>query len=184
MSDYRIFVGAFPGGALAERIQALRVAHDPITAHSTPPHVTLAGTYWRIGPATPAHEAETIARLAAVCAQLPSFALELGGVETFYPQNHVIYLGVKADAILLATRQALVRVLGADKHGADFMPHLTLTMRLGAAATLSLWQALRAGEWHTQRWRAPIAQLQLMQRGSADSVWREIARLPLAMQNS
>ena len=63
--DYRIFVGAFPIGDLADRIQALRQRHDPKTARITAPHVTLAGTYWRTGPATPENESDTIAHLQA-----------------------------------------------------------------------------------------------------------------------
>jgi hypothetical protein len=45
MNDYRIFVGAFPEGDLADRIQAVRLQHDARTARITAPHVTLAGTY-------------------------------------------------------------------------------------------------------------------------------------------
>ena len=44
--DYRIFVGAFPGGDLGESIQAIRARYDPKTARITAPHVTLAGTYY------------------------------------------------------------------------------------------------------------------------------------------
>jgi hypothetical protein len=54
--DYRIFVGAFPEGEVAERIQAVRSRHDAKTARITAPHVTMAGTYWRRGPATPENE--------------------------------------------------------------------------------------------------------------------------------
>jgi len=63
--DYRIFVGAFPTGELAERIQAVRLRHDAKTARVTAPHVTVAGTYWRSGPAKPENESDTIARLQA-----------------------------------------------------------------------------------------------------------------------
>ena len=58
--DYRIFVGAFPTGDFVDRVQALRKQHDPKTARITPPHVTLAGTYWRQGPATRDNETESI----------------------------------------------------------------------------------------------------------------------------
>ncbi len=37
MNDYRIFIGAFPGGDLADRIQAVRVRHDAKTARITNP---------------------------------------------------------------------------------------------------------------------------------------------------
>jgi hypothetical protein len=56
-------VGAFPTDELAERIQALRQRHDASTALVTAPHVTIAGTYWRTGLATPENETEAIARL-------------------------------------------------------------------------------------------------------------------------
>ena len=61
MNDYRIFVGAFLSGELHEGIQAVRQWYDAKTARITPPHVTLAGTYWRGGPATAENEAEAIA---------------------------------------------------------------------------------------------------------------------------
>ena len=48
--DYRIFVGAFLEGELANAVQAIRQQYDPVTARITPPHVTSAGTYWRSGP--------------------------------------------------------------------------------------------------------------------------------------
>ena len=57
--DYRIFVGVFPTGDLADRVQGLREQSDPVTARITAPHVTLAGTYWHTGPATPQNETET-----------------------------------------------------------------------------------------------------------------------------
>lgn len=41
--DYRIFVGAFPEGELAQQIQALSQQFDPVTTRISPPHVTLAG---------------------------------------------------------------------------------------------------------------------------------------------
>src|SRR5512136_1599922 len=90
--DYRIFVGAFPTGELAERIQAVRLQHDAKTARITAPHVTMAGTYWRSGPATPENERDTIARLQNVQGRLQPFELALGGVESFLPFNNVIYL--------------------------------------------------------------------------------------------
>jgi len=71
--DYRTFVGAFPTGELAERIQSVRLRHDAKTARITAPHVTVAGTYWRNGPATPNNEAEAITRLQAVEDQLKPF---------------------------------------------------------------------------------------------------------------
>ena len=61
--DYRIFIGAFPDGDLADQIQSIRQQYDPQTAVITPPHVTLAGTYWRNGSPTAANEAELIDRL-------------------------------------------------------------------------------------------------------------------------
>ena len=43
MNDYRIFVGAFPEGDLADRIQTVRLQYDAKTARITAPHVTMAG---------------------------------------------------------------------------------------------------------------------------------------------
>jgi 2'-5' RNA ligase len=83
MNDYRIFVGAFPEGDLADRIQALRLRHDARTARITAPHVTLAGTYWRSGPPTPKNEAAVIEQLRSIESRLRLFELRIAGMESF-----------------------------------------------------------------------------------------------------
>ncbi len=178
MNDYRIFVGVFPSGDLADRIQAVRLQHDARTARITAPHVTLAGTYWRSGPPTPEHEAPTIERLRSIQSQLPPFELKLGGVETFLPDTPVIYLHIAPTPELLAVRQALLQVIGADKQR-RFTPHLTLTMRLDQRKTEALLPQLRQTEWHTQWWSAIIDHLWLMQRGPDDPAWRYIYRVEM-----
>jgi len=180
--DYRIFIGAFPTGELADRIQAVRRAYDEKTAVITPPHVTLAGTYWRHGPAEPASEAELIARLQATADTLPAFELILGGIRTF--GGRVVYLGVAETPELLATRQTLLTAAGPDKHGRSFTPHLTLAMRLKPAQVQAMLQELRAGAWENGRFAAPITQLHLMQRGPQDPAWRAIAVVPLISRSS
>ena len=176
--EYRVFVGAFPTGELAERIQALRLRHDVKTARITAPHVTVAGTYWRNGPATPNNEAEAITRLQAVEDQLKPFALVLGGVESFLPHQPIIYLRIEPTADLLAARQALLDALGPDKDR-RYTPHLTLTMRLDEKRTRTLLQELRQTEWHTGRWTVPLNCLWLMQRGPDDLAWRYIHQINL-----
>jgi len=178
-NDYRIFVGAFPQGDIANRLQALREQVDPVTARITAPHVTLAGTYWRNGPATPAHEAETITRLQALQDKLPPFALHLGGIATFPPADKpVIYLHVTITPELLAIRAVLREALGQDKHR-HFTPHLTLAMRLKGQAAQHVVDQLQQSDWHTGHWLVPIDRLALMQRGPADPAWREIAIIPI-----
>lgn len=180
--DYRIFVGAFLTGELAERIHATRQRYDPTTAQITLPHVTLAGTYWRSGRATPHNEAETIARLQALQGHVPPFELVLGGIRTFLPAGKpLIYLSVESTLGLLAARGALIQTLGPDKHG-SFIPHLTLAMRLEEAAARGMLAGLHASEWHSGRWRAPIQRLSLMQRGPSDPAWRAIFHLELLSQ--
>lgn len=176
--DYRIFVGAFPTGELAKRIQALRVQHDAKTAQITPPHVTLAGTYWRSGAPTPENEQDTKAALLALQQTLSPFVLTLGGIAHFPPGHQVIYLAVQVTEELLAVRQQLLGVLGNDKHR-RFTPHLTLTMRLSEATSVALLAHLRQSEWHTAHWSAPIERLHLMQRGPQDPAWRAIQEIPL-----
>ena len=177
--DYRIFVGAFPTGELADRIQSLRQRHDAKTALITAPHVTLAGTYWRTGPATLENKAEAIARLQDVQNQIQPFELILGGIQSFLPGTPVIYLHVEPTDALLAARRALLQALGQDKHR-RFVPHLTLAMRLGRAKTRSLLAQLQQNEWHTGQWPVPIDHLWLMQRGAGDPAWRHIHRVDLA----
>lgn len=177
--EYRIFVGAFPMDEVARRIQAVREQYDPVTARITAPHVTLAGAYWRQGPATPENEAETITRLQALQTELAPFALHLSGIATFPPQERpVIYLQVAVTPELLAVRTALLRVLGRDKHR-HFTPHLTLAMRLKGEAARQMVADLQPSDWHTGHWVAPIERLALMQRGPTDPAWREIAMFPL-----
>ena len=178
MNDYRIFVGAFPEGDLADRIQAVRLRHDAKTAHITHPHVTMAGTYWRSGPPTPENEAATIERLRSIENQLHPFEMKIGGVATFLPETPVIYLHIEPTPELLAARQAMLHVIGQDKQR-HFTPHLTLTMRLDARQTETLFDQLRQTEWHTQRWSVTIDQLWLMQRGPGDPAWRYIHRIEL-----
>ncbi len=178
MADYRIFVGAFPEGDLANRIQSVRLRHDARTARITNPHVTMAGTYWRSGSPTPDNEAETIERLRSIENQLHPFEMKIGGVETFLPDTPVVYLHIEPTPELLAARRALLHVLGQDKQR-HFTPHLTLTMRLAAHKTEALLQPLRRTEWHTQRWSVLIDQLWLMQRGPADPAWRYIQRIEM-----
>lgn len=179
MKDYRIFVGAFPTGELAARIQAVRARFDPKTAAITPPHVTLAGTYWRSGPATPENEAATIQTLRELDRQIPAFDLRLGGIRQFSPDNPVIFLAVETTPELLSARAALLARLGRDKH-AVFVPHLTLAMRLSSRQTAEMAAELQRTVWHTGSFAAPLRLLRLMQRGPADPAWRCIAEIPLA----
>lgn len=174
--DYRIFVGAFPTGELAGRIQAMRQQYDPKTARITPPHVTLAGTYWRPGRATAEQEQPLIEQLHAVQSRIQPFDLLLEGLHRF-PQG-VLYLGVPATPGLLAARRQLLAVMGQDKHR-QFTPHLTLAMRLSPAGLQTMVSELQHTEWASGRWAVPITQLQLMQRGPADPAWRTIATFPL-----
>ena len=174
--DYRIFIGAFPQGELAGRIQALREKYDPRTAAISPPHVTLAGTYWRYGAATPENEAELIHRLQTHVDQIAPFDLVLGGIRRF--GNRVVYLGVKPTGDLLAARRTLLRIVGRDKHR-RFTPHLTLAMRLSAAEMDEMVEELEGTTWEEARWTVPIRQLRLMQRGPEDRAWRAIAEFPL-----
>lgn len=178
--DYRVFVGVFPVGDIVADIQALRLQHDAKTARITAPHVTLAGTYWRRGPATADNEAETVARLNAVLPQIRPFDLVMGGVESFLPGNPVIFLHIEPSPGLLAARQALLAALGPDKHGSRFTPHLTLAMRLDQEHAMRLLEELRRSAWHSGRWVLRITELGFMQRGPGDPGWRTIAHMSLA----
>jgi 2'-5' RNA ligase len=178
MNDYRIFVGAFPEGDLADRIQAVRLRHDAKTAGITNPHVTLAGTYWRSGSPTPENEARMIEQLRSIEHQLHPFEMKIGGVETFLPDNPVIYLHIEPTPDLLAVRRALLQAIGSDKHR-HFTPHLTLTMRLAAPETETLLKQLRQTEWLGQPRSIKIDHLWLMQRGPSDPVWRYVHRIEM-----
>ena len=176
--DYRIFAGAFPEGELAERIQALRLKYDRVTARITPPHVTFAGTYWRMGPATAENETEAIRRLEILPGILQPFDLVLNGVRTFPGERPVVYLGVELNKGVIEARNLLLSMLGADKHD-DFKPHLTLAMRLPWEAAWEMVSELQESEWNTQTFTAPIRALHLMQRGPQDRAWRSIYKLDL-----
>jgi 2'-5' RNA ligase len=178
MNDYRIFVGAFPGGDLADRLQAVRVKYDAKTARITNPHVTMAGTYWRSGSATPESEAHTIEQLRSIENQLQPFEMKIGDVATFLPENPVIYLHIDLTPELLMTRQVMLDVIGRDKQR-NFTPHLTLTMRLDARRTETLLQQLRQVDWLMQPQSITIDHLWLMQRGPNDPAWRYIHRIEM-----
>jgi 2'-5' RNA ligase len=177
---YRIFVGAYPQGELAQRLDALRQKYDPKTARIIGPHVTLAGTYWRSGPATTENEAIAVGRLNEAARSMVPFDMVLGGIHTFHPAGKpVIYLGVEVTPELLAVRRGLLEVLGPDKYLDHFTPHLTLAMRLPAAKAGKMLDELRSSEWNNSPIRAGISALQFMLRGPGDPSWREIARAEL-----
>ena len=176
IGDYRIFVGAFPTGELAERIQQVREDVDYKTSQITAPHVTLAGTYWRNGEPTRAGAQGLIDRLAPLADSLRSFDLQLGGIQTF--GERVIYLGVKPTDPMLAARRALLNAIGQDKHR-RFKPHLTLAMRLKQPTFDETLAQLRESEWENGRFTTPITELHLMQRGEDDPAWRTVYTIPL-----
>jgi 2'-5' RNA ligase len=178
MNNYRIFVGAFPEGELAERIQQVRQKYDPVTARITPPHATLAGTYWRSGPATSENEAETIRKLEILPGILPPFELILSGVRTFPGERPVVYLTVEINKGLIEARNLLLSMLGPDQHK-EFKPHLTLAMRLSWEQAWEMINDLKETEWNSQKFSAPIHELRLMQRGAQDRTWRVIYRMGL-----
>jgi 2'-5' RNA ligase len=176
--DYRIFVGAFPEGDLAERIQEVRGKYDPVTARVTPPHVTLWGTAWRSGPPTVENEAETIRRLEILPGVLQPFTLHLGGIRSFPGERPVVYLGVTGDQGLVEARNLLQSVLGRDKHR-DFAPHLTLAMRLPWDEAWTMIKALENSPLNREQFDISIAELRLMLRGPSDRAWRCIHPLKL-----
>jgi len=176
IGDYRIFVGAFPTGELAEQIQQVRQDVDSKTAKITGPHVTMAGVYWRNGKPTRAGAQGLIDKLDNLSSKLKAFDLELGGVQTF--GERVIYLGVKPTDPMLAVRRALINMIGEDKHR-RFKPHLTLAMRLEQPAFDETLAKLRESEWENGRFTVPITELHLMQRGKNDSAWRSIHTIGL-----
>ena len=178
MSDYRIFAGAFITGELGEQIQAIRQRYDPVTARITPPHVTLAGTYWRSGPATAESEAEAIRRLEILPGILLPFELELNSVRTFPGDRPVVYMGVEINKGLIEARNLMLSMLGPDKHK-DFRPHLTLAMRLPWEKAWQMVNDLQETEWNRQEHTAPINEVRLMQRGPEDKTWRCIFQLKL-----
>lgn len=179
MDDYRIFIGAFPEGELAGRIQTVRAKYDAKTARITAPHVTLAGTpWWRKGSPVPENEAHTIEQLHLIEDQLPPFELQTGGVDTFLPHNSVLYLHIESTPILLAARRSLLQAIGSDKHR-NFTPHLTLAMRQAAPRTEALVRQLRQMDWLMQPMSFSIDHLWLMQRGLRDPAWRYIHRMEL-----
>lgn len=178
MNDYRIFVGAFPEGDLAGRIQAARLEHDARTARITAPHVTLAGTYWRTGSASPENEAHTIAQLHSIESRLRPFEMKICCVDSFLPANAVIYLRIEPTPDLLAVRRMLLQAIGSDKHR-HFTPHLTMTMRLDARQTEILLRQFRQTDWLMRQRIVPINHLWLMQRGPGDPAWRYIHRIEM-----
>lgn len=180
--DYRIFVGAFPVGEVAERIQAVREYYDWKTSQITAPHVTLAGTYWRSGPATAENEAQLIGRLREISCSSNTFSLELGGIKTF--GQRVVYLDVSKTPEITAVRQQLLDIMGPDKHKGSWTPHLTLAMRLKLPQVHQMVNELKGGEWENGRFSIPIQTLHLMQRGPQDPAWRALSSYDLIMSSS
>lgn len=178
--EYRIFVGAFPQGSTGDKLQALRLKYDAKTAHITPPHITLWGTAWRLAPPVPASEKETIARLEQLTQEVEPFLLTLGGIACF--EERVVYLQAEISEEMLQLRHKLIELLGPDKHGEKFTPHLTIAMRLPEEQAQTVLTELQQTDWHTQSIRVPVRSVQLMQRGKLDPHWRSIARVSLGQQ--
>lgn len=174
--NYRIFVGAFPQGDLAAQIQEIRERYDPKTAVITPPHITLAGTFWRTGPATRENEAVLISRLQNLTRHVAPFELVLGGIRTF--GRRVVFLNVQNSDELAAVRQQILHRTGKDKHRL-FTPHLTLAMRLKPEAVQRMVAELKESMWQDGRFSAPINQLHLMQRAPNEPAWRTIHTIDL-----
>lgn len=174
--DYRIFIAAFPEGEVVEQIQALREQYDPETAVVLPPHVTLAGIYWRSGPATAQNEANLIAQLKKIRGKIKPFDLILGGIRSF--GSRTVYLSAKPTDDLLKVRATLLRLAGRDKQR-RFKPHLTLATNLNKADTAVMLTELQATEWGDGRITIPIHKLHLMQSGPTDSDWHIIHTLEL-----
>ena len=177
LGDYRVFVGAFPTGEIADSIQQVRQTIDSKTAQITAPHVTLAGTYWRNGSPTPAGAQGLINKLESLSGKLKRFDLQLGGIYTF--GERVIYLGASATNPMLAVRRALINTIGEDKHR-RFKAHLTLAMRLEQPAFNETLAQLQESEWANGRYTIPIHEIQLMQRGPDDPAWRTIHAIALS----
>lgn len=179
--DYRIFVGAFPKGDNIDQIQQLRRQIDEKTAKITPPHVTLAGSYWRTGQPNAANEAMLIEKLTSLAPYLKPFVLQLGGIYTF--GKRVIYLGVYPTESMVAIRNSLLSVIGRDKHR-QFKPHLTLAMQLKGNQFDKSLALLRQSEWENGRFSTPIHELKLMLRSPKDPAWRIIHTLSLPQQEN
>ena len=183
MSSYRIFVGAFPEGELAEQIQQIRLQYDAVTARIAPPHVTLAGAYTHESQApgtalTAENEAESIRRLEILPGILQPFNLILGGVHTFPGKRPVVYLDVQVNQGLVEARNLLLSVLGMDKHS-EFKPHLTLAMRLSWDKAWEMVNELQVTAWNKPPHTFLISELRLMQREPADPAWRCIHKITL-----
>ena len=123
-------------------------------------------------------EADAMACLQAVQGEIRPFELMVGGVRSFLPRNPIVFLDIEPTAGLMAARQTLLQALGKDKHR-SFVPHLTLTMRLGREGSQALLTRLRRSKWHMGHWSALVDHLWLMQRGPDDSAWRYIYRIDL-----
>ena len=177
--DYRIFVGIFFSGEFNDEIQKVRQHYDEKTSQITAPHVTMAGTYWRNGEATPENEQEVIGTLQSLQDVLPPFTAALGGIRHF--GRRVAFLDVEKTPELLFLREKLIEALGEDKHGGTekFAPHLTLAMRLKKPQVDKMVEELQETEWETKRWELLVNELCLMQRGPNDPAWRTIGRFPL-----
>jgi 2'-5' RNA ligase len=166
-SRWRIFVGAFIDGEFADQVQNFRKQVDPRTAAVCPPHVTLAGTYYRDS----GDEGETIAMLERVLSGEPVFLLHFTGIGVFDNRTPVIHLTVEKTPPLLTVRDRILRILGPDRHP-DFTPHLTLSMRLKHAAANKFLNEARMLDWLALPRTVEIHRLQLMQRGRQDASWR------------
>lgn len=176
IGDYQLFIGAFPTGELADRIQKIRAEVDSESLAIVDPHVTMAGTFWRNGKPTRAGAQGLIDRLDRLAPKLKAFDLDMGGIYTF--GKRVIYLGVRPTEPVLAVRRYLINWIGEDKHR-RFRPHLTLAMDLEDADFGAALAELEEGELANGRFSAPINELRVMQKAEGEAAWRLIHTIKL-----
>ena len=169
IGDYQIFVAAVPTGDLAERIQKVREELGGKTAVATPPHIILAGAYWRNG--DPARGARgLVERLERLASKIKPFELKVGGIQTF---GERLILGVTPNNAILQARKSLLGEIGEDKHR-RYRPHLTLATGLEQAALEAALAKLRESEWENGRFMASITEFHLMQRSREEANWRDV----------
>jgi 2'-5' RNA ligase len=174
-------VVSYLSGPLADFVNSLRHRLNPALgdwlAHvSILPPRRLAGSFGA--------DDERLERLRSLCRKVDGFAVELSGVNSFWPINGVVYLSIGEGASRLVQLHSLLNeggMLAEEAYG--YIPHVTIAQSLDQSATESAVQEVQEA-WNrlSKPARFLVESLVLVEQvkqPDGGEKWMDLAPIPL-----
>lgn len=124
MEDYKFGTFVFlPQGELAKLTYKLREEYDPVSARTSPAHITITQPF-SIQP-----NADQLKSIETLLGQIPSFEIEIGPVVSS-PNKRLIWFDVKEKSEVLFVREKLheLKLFRTDLPlTKGFLPHMTIS---------------------------------------------------------